>query len=121
MPMRTLKLLCFLISLPVSLRSQAWLEPKGQGTLSVLYQYGFDRLHYFSDGRTKDRGHVFLDSVIVDTDFSLTNKLAVRVSLPYISGKYTGANPHALVRGNSATAVSLDNGSFHGTSQDFHL
>src|SRR5215471_204363 len=119
--MRTFHLLVFLISVPDTLLSQAWLAPRGEGTVSVLYQYGFDRLHYFADGRTKDRGHVFLNSVIVDTDFSLTNKLAVRVSLPYISGKYTGANPHALVRGNSATAVSLDNGSFHGTSQDFHF
>src|SRR5437762_890679 len=88
--MRTFKLLWFLISLPVSLLSQAWLSPKGEGTASVLYQYGFDRLHVFSDGRTKDRGHIYLDGVLVDTDFSLTDKLAVRVSLPYISGKYGG-------------------------------
>jgi hypothetical protein len=35
-------------------------SPKGEGTASVLYQYGFDRLHVFADGRTKDRGHTFL-------------------------------------------------------------
>jgi hypothetical protein len=119
--MRIFKLLWFLISLPVSLLSQAWLSPRGEGTASVLYQYGFDRLHVYADGRTKDRGHIFLSGVILDTDFSLTDKLAVRVSLPYISGKYVGRNGHTLVRGRPETAVALDNGSFHGSLQDFRF
>jgi len=87
----------------------------------VLYQYGFDRLHVFADGRTKDRGHTFLNGVLLDADFSLTGKLAVRVSLPYISGKYVGTNGHTLVRGRPETAVALDNGSFHGSLQDFRF
>src|SRR5947207_8615379 len=108
--MRTFKLVGCLISLPVSLLSQAWLSPKGEGTVSVLYQYGFDRLHVFSDGRTKDRGHIFLNSVLLDADFSLTDKLAVRVSLPYVIGKYVGRNGHTLVRGRPETGVELDDG-----------
>jgi hypothetical protein len=119
--MRIFKPVWCLISLPVPLLSQAWLSPKGEGTVSALYQYGFDRLHVFSDGRTKDRGHIFLDGVILDTDFSLTDKLAVRLSLPYVSGKYVGINGHTLVRGRPETAVVLDNGSFHGSLQDFRL
>jgi hypothetical protein len=119
--MRIFKLAWFLISLPVSLVSQAWLSPKGEGTAAVLYQYGLDRLHVFADGRTKDRGHIFLHGVILDTDFSLTDKLAVRLSLPYVSGKYVGRNGHTLVRGQSETAVALDNGSFHGSLQDFRF
>ena len=119
--MRTFKLLCLVISLPSCLLSQAWLSPKGEGTVSVLYQYGFDRLHYFSNGRTKDRGHVFLDSVLLDTDFSITDKLAVNVSLPYVSGKYLGSSPHDVVRGNPETEVALDNGNFHGALQDFRF
>jgi hypothetical protein len=119
--MRMFKLLAFLVSLPVCLLSQAWLSPKGEGTTSVLYQYGFDRLHAFSDGRTKDRGHIFLNGLLLDTDFSLTDKLAVRLSLPYISGKYVGRNGHTLVRGRPETSVRLDNGSFHGSLQDFRF
>jgi hypothetical protein len=119
--MRTFKLVWCLTSLPVSLLSQAWLSPKGEGTASVFYQYGFDRLHVFADGRTKDRGHIFLNSVVLDADFSLTDKLAVRVSLPYISGKYVGRNGHTLVRGRPATAVAQDNGSSHGSLQDFRF
>src|SRR5436190_4971402 len=119
--MRIYKLICCLISLPGSLLSQAWLSPKGEGTASVLYQYGFDRLHVFPDGRTKDRGHIFLDGLLLDTDFSLTDKLAVRLSLPYITGKYLGRNGHTVVRGLPETGVELDNGSYHWSLQDFRF
>ena len=68
------KVVWCLVSLPASVLSQAWLSPKGEGTTAVLYQYGIDRLHVFSDGRTKDRGHTYLSGVLVDTDFSLTDK-----------------------------------------------
>jgi hypothetical protein len=116
-----LKVLLFLIGLPVCLLSQAWLSPKGEGTASILYQYGIERLHAYADGRTKDRGHTFLSGVLVDVDFSLTDKIAVRVAAPYISGKYVGTNGHTLVRGRPETAVALDNGSFHGSLQDFRF
>ena len=85
--MRTVKLLSFLIALPLSLLSQAWVSPKGEGTVSLLYQYDFQRVHPFSDGSTADRGHMFMNGVVLDTDFSLTNRLAVKISLPYITGK----------------------------------
>jgi len=115
------KVVWCLVSLPASVLSQAWLSPKGEGTTAVLYQYGIDRLHVFSDGRTKDRGHTYLSGLLVDTDFSLTDKVAVRLSLPYISGKYVGRNGHTLVRGRPETAVTLDNGSYHGSLQDFRF
>jgi len=46
----------------------------------------------------------------VDTDYSLTNKLALRVALPYIFGKYMGQFPHSL---------TVDDGAYHSTFQDF--
>ena len=119
--MRIIQLISCFLGLPVCLLAQAWLSPKGEGAVSVLYQYGFDRLHVFSDGRTRDRGHIFLDGVIVDSDFSLTERLAVRLSLPYLSGKYVGPYGHTVIRGRPDTAVALDNGSFHGALQDFRV
>jgi hypothetical protein len=116
-----LKVVSCLIGLPLCSFSQAWLAPKGEGSVSVLYQYGIERLHAFADGRTKDRGHTYLSGVLTDVDFSVTDKLAVRISLPYIAGKYVGVNGHTLVRGRPDTAVALDNGSFHGTLQDFRF
>jgi hypothetical protein len=119
--MRAVGLLSVLASFPLSLLAQAWLSPQGDGTVSVYYQYNIDRLHSFSDGQTKDKGHTYFDAVVVNTDFSLTDRLAVSISLPYVDGKYVGSSPHLLVRGDSSTAVAVDNGDFHGGFQDFSL
>src|SRR5215813_3736646 len=116
-----LRLLSFLIVLPFCVFSQAWLSPKGEGTVSILYQYGFDRYHTFSNGEMADRGHVFLQALMMDVDYSVTQRLAVRVAVPYIQGKYKGANPHLLIRDRLDTAVELDNGTYHGGVQDLRF
>jgi len=114
-------LLSLLFVLPLPFFGQAWLSPKGEGTVSVLDQYNIERLHTFSDGRTKDRGHTYFDALIVNTDFSITDRLAVSVSVPYVAGKYVGPFPHLLVRGQPSTATVVDNGEFHSGLQDFRL
>jgi hypothetical protein len=119
--MRAVKLLALLSTVAIPQFAQAWLSPQGDGVVTVLYQNDIERLHAFSDGRTKDRGHTYLDGVFVDTDFSLTDRLAVRVSLPYIAGMYVGSYPHLLVRGDASTAVALDDGKYHGGFQDFRF
>src|SRR5947209_2428731 len=119
--MRAAGLLSLLLALPAPLTGQAWLSPKGEGTVSALYQNDIERLHTFSDGRTLDKGHTYFDTMVVNTDFSLTDSFAISVSLPYVAGKYTGLAPHLLVRGQRSTAVALDNGDFHSRPQDFRL
>ncbi|HLJ46117.1 MAG TPA: hypothetical protein VKU01_08925 [Bryobacteraceae bacterium] len=119
--MRCAILLLLVSCFPVSSLAQAWLSAQGDGTVSVLYQYGIDRLHSFDDGRTKDKGHIFSDAVLVNTDFSFTDRLAVSVGLPFIAAQYVGGSPHLLVRGDPSTAVAVDNGDFHGGFQDFTL
>jgi len=115
---RLFSLLPLFVTFPCSLYSQAWLSPKGQGTVSLLYQYGFDRYHAMSQGEAVDRGHMFLQALMVDVDYSLTDRLAVRLGMPYIQGRYSGSEPHVLVRGRPDTAVALDNGRYHGGLQD---
>src|SRR5947208_832819 len=119
--MRAAGLLSLLLALPAPLAGQAWLSPKGEGSISALYQNNIERLHTFSDGRTLDKGHTYFDALIVNTDFSVTDRLAISVSLPYVAGKYVGLAPHLLVRGQRSTAVALDNGDFHTGPQDFRL
>jgi hypothetical protein len=109
------------LAISLSSLAQAWLSPKGDGVVTVLYQYDIERLHSFSDGRTKDRGHTYLDAVYVNTDLSLTDKIAVSVSMPFIAGKYVGPFPHMLVRGDPSTAVALDDGTYQGGFQDFRF
>lgn len=119
--MRNLKIVAIATALPVCGFAQAFLSPQGEGSVSVLYQYSIDRLHAFSDGRTRDVGHMYWNTVVLDTDYSLTDNLAVRVSLPFVDGKYVGSSPHQVMRGNPATDVKLDDGAYHGTVSDFRL
>jgi hypothetical protein len=119
--MRAARLLLLPLALPLSSPAQAWLSPQGDGTVTIFYQYGIDRLHSYSDGRTRDKGHMYFDAAVINTDFSFTDRLAASVSLPYIAGKYVGPSPHLLVRGDPSTAVAVDNGDFHGGFQDFRL
>ena len=85
--MQIFKLVVAGLLLPISAFSQAFLSPQGEGSVSVLYQYSIDRLHAFSDGRTRDVGHMYWDTVVLDTDYSFTDRLALRVSLPFLYGK----------------------------------
>jgi hypothetical protein len=120
--MRCSKLLVSLfvlyVSVPSSVHAQAWLNASGQGTVSLLYQYGFDRYHVMSQGEAVDRGHTSLQALMLDVDYSLTDRLAVRLGLPFIAGKYSGREPHLAVRGQPNTAVTLDDGRYHGGLQD---
>jgi len=119
--MRATRVLSLLLAISFSALPQAWLSPKGDGVVTVLYQNDIERLHSFGDGRTKDRGHTYLDAVYVNTDLSLTDKIAVSVSMPFIAGKYVGPFPHMLVRGDPSTAVALDDGNYHAGFQDFRF
>ena len=119
--MQGLKLVAIGVALPVLSFCQAFLSPQGEGSVSVLYQYSIDRLHAFSDGRTKDLGHMYWNTVALDTDYSLTDRLAVRLTLPFVDGKYVGSAPHQVIRGNSATNVMLDDGAYHGTVTDLRV
>jgi len=98
--MRHRKLLPLLLALSFSSAAQAWLSPQGDGTVSVLYQNGINRLHAYGNGQTKDRGHTYFDGVLLNSDFSLTERIAISVSLPVIEAKYVGSAPHLLVRGD---------------------
>ncbi len=115
----SLSALCF--SLPCCLFSQAWVNPKGQGSATLLYQYGFDRYHAMSEGEAVDRGHTFLQALMLDVDYSLTDRLAVRFGVPFIQGMYRGSQPHLLVRGQPDTVVAIDDGRYHGGFQDFRF
>jgi hypothetical protein len=119
--MRNLMLLLCLFGVPTALYAQAWLSPKGEGTFSLLYQYGFDRYHALSKGEAVDRGHIFMQALMAELDYSITERLAVRVALPFIQGRYFGSDGHWLVRQQPETAVELDNGRYHGGFQDFRL
>lgn len=92
--------------------AQAWLPPKGEATFSLVYQNIFMKDHLFSQGERLDRGQMYYQNVVADLSYSVTDRLSLRASLPYVLGKYTGSQPHLL---------PIDDGTYHGTFQDFRF
>jgi hypothetical protein len=119
--MSSFRLLLAVLGALSLMHAQAWVNPQDQGTVTLLYQYGFDRYHAMSRGEAVDRGHTSLQAAMLDVDYSFTDQLAIRVGLPFIEGKYIGTQPHLLVRGQPQTAVELDDGNYHGGLQDFRF
>ena len=104
------RLLCAFLVIPAALLGQAWLPPKGEGTVSLSYQNQYVADHVFENGDAHDIGHILSHALTLDVDYSLTGSLAVRVAVPFVAGKYYGPTPHQL---------PMDNGSYHSTFQDF--
>jgi len=101
-----------LLALPASAQAQAWLPPKGEASFSVGYEYILVKDHLFAGGERQDRGHIRENSLLPDVGYGITDKLAVRFGLPYMSAKYNGLRPHQL---------PYDNGSYHGAFQDLRF
>jgi hypothetical protein len=93
--------------------AQAWLPGAGQGAVSVLFQDMAVRQHRYSDGEPIDVGHIDSHNVMLDLTYGVTDRVAVSVSLPFVSARYSGGNRHP--------GSLLDDGSFHGTFQDFRM
>lgn len=104
------RLLCGFLAIPSLLLAQAWLSPKGEGTVSLSYQNQYVANHVFENADAYDIGHILSHALTLDVDYSLTDNLAVRVALPFIAGKYYGPAPHQLPR---------DDGTYQSTFQDF--
>jgi hypothetical protein len=109
-PAKASRLLCALMVIPSAALAQAWLSPKGEGTVSLNYQNQYVADHVFENGDAHDIGHILSHALTLDVDYSITGSLAVRVAVPFIAAKYYGPTPHQL---------PMDNGTYHSTLQDF--
>jgi hypothetical protein len=92
--------------------AQAWVPPKGEGTLTLGYQGIFVRDHIFSRGEEQDRGHIRASSMNLDLSYSISDRLAVLAGLPFMWAKYNGGRPHSL---------PWDDGTYHSGFQDFRF
>ena len=104
------RLLCAVLVIPSPVSAQAWLFPKGEGTVSLSYQNLYVADHVYENSDAHDIGHILSHALTLDVDYSLTGKLAVRVAVPYITARYYGPKPHQL---------PMDDGTYHSTFQDF--
>jgi hypothetical protein len=104
-----------LLALPRAASAQAWVPDGGSGSVSVQYQNLFVREHAFGSTLI-DRGHIESHGAIADVVYGVTDRLAVRFSVPFFVAKYDGSNPHVL-----DGLPNIDNGRYHGALQDLRL
>ena len=104
-------------------RAQAFLPAAGEGSLAITYQNLFARGHLDLNGdrMTGPSGSdpTQAHSMILEADIGVTEWVAVNVALPYIRSKYGGSTPHLV--GGSGPVQEWDDGSYHGTFQDFRV
>jgi hypothetical protein len=102
-----------LVACVPSAHAQAWVPSRGEGSVSVLFQDMTARFHRLPVEEL-DRGEIRSDALVFDVTYGLTDRVAIDISLPVISAKYTGAFPHQ-------PDLALDDGQRHAAFQDFRF
>jgi hypothetical protein len=95
---------------------QAWLPPKGEASLSLGFSHTFATEHVDYRGNPVAPGDMIWNNVVSDLSYSVTDRFAVRMTLPpLVISKYDGSFPHPPV----PNRTNLDDGAWHDTFQDF--
>jgi hypothetical protein len=94
--------------------AQAWLPPRGEAALTLGLSKSWADHHIDYRGAAVSPGAMDWNNVIGDLSYGITDRLAVRVGVPFVISKYGGEFPHPALPGK----VTYDDGSWHGTFQD---
>jgi hypothetical protein len=114
-----------LLAAPFLLSAQAWTPPKGELNLAITYHNLFVGSHLNSDGSGFDDGQIFTQIATMDLTYAFTDRLALKVGIPYVGARYDGPSPHARlldagpVPATPCSPCGIDNGKYHSTFQDF--
>lgn len=74
-----------------SASAQAWVPPRGSGSVSLSYQRIDNTGHLRTNGFLAERGQSLDMGLYIEGEYSLTNRLSVAAGLPYVFAKYKGA------------------------------
>lgn len=102
--------------------AQAWLPPKGEASLTVGISRDFADQHTDDDGNNltiptgEGWGSMTWNDVRAVVGYGITDRLAVRVSVPFVISKYVGDVPHPPLPGHQ----NEDDGNWHSTFGDFN-
>jgi hypothetical protein len=99
-----------------SARAQAWLPPKGEASFGAAYQNIYTRYHLFSEGEEFDGGRIRMNMAVFGLNYSFTDRLAAGVSVPYVTARYDGKQPHI-----APGFKFIDDGSYHSFFTDLRL
>ena len=74
-------------------KAQAWVLPRGEGTITFTYQRIDNTGHRRTNGFLAPRGRSLDMSLYLEAEYAFTSRLSVTASLPYVFAKYTDPNP----------------------------
>lgn len=107
-PFAAVLLLC-----TTSLFGQAWTPPAGQGTVWLAGQTLHTDAHTIADGTRLNNIDIRANTATLGVDYGLTDRLALTISLPYVSTQLNSGNPHPGAR--------VDDGTSHGAATDLSM
>src|SRR4029453_6427937 len=73
--------------------AQAFTPPRRMGAITLAWQYIDNTGHRLSDGYYAARGQSVSQSILLDADYAITDRLAVTAGIPYVWAKYPGSLP----------------------------
>jgi hypothetical protein len=92
--------------------AQAWVPPKGEGSVSILFQDLVVKDHFLAGGGRIDRGRIDSNNLLFDITYALSDRIAVNLTAPFIRTRYTGTAPHPTAQ---------DDGQAHTAFQDLRF
>jgi len=97
--------------------AQAWVPPKGEGSVSIFFQNIDFAGHFAPDGSIDPAFATLSKNVVFEVGYGLTDRLALSLSLPQVNNKFTDKvnEPFNLPRN------VVDDGKYHGALQDFRV
>src|SRR5262245_6253011 len=82
-----------LLSAITQAHAQAWVPPRGEGSVSFVYQRINNTGHRLTNGFLVEGGQSLDMGIYVEAEYGLTRRLALTAGLPYVFAKYTDPNP----------------------------
>jgi hypothetical protein len=104
--------LCLYLGIPTAAFAQAWVPAKGDGSVSVTYQNLIGRYHVDATGTRAKVGTDSAQSMLMDFEYGITDKLAFNADMVYVASKYQGRFPEG--------PLDFD-ASWHPALQDAHF
>jgi hypothetical protein len=92
-PTTTLAAVAIFVTTAGNVMGQAWVPPRGEGSVSFSYQRNEHVGVFKSDGSLTQGGFSVNMSLFVEADYSLTDRLSFTAGLPYVFSKYTDSRP----------------------------
>jgi hypothetical protein len=121
---RALSLAFFLVVLSASrvLLAQAWLPPKGDGSVAFGVQtISFDGHFDATGNKLEGAGKSRATNLLLGLSYSFTDRFTAELFLPYVITRYTGQQAELTFGNPLFVPAALDDGSAHSAFQDFHL